>query len=319
MEGKKIFLTGGAGFIGTKVIEKLINSNEIVIYDSFIRDSLSTTGIAGHKNLTVIKGDVLDYEHLKSSMQGANIVCHLAAIAGVDCVLKSPLNTMKVNVIGTYNVLKAASGLPNLDRFMDFSTSEIFGSNAYKVDEKSITAQGTVGDTRWMYAVSKLTGEYFAHSYYSEISMPTVCVRPFNIYGPGQVGTGAIKIFIPKAVNNEPITIHGDGSQIRAWCYVDDMVDGILLALEKPEAIGESINIGNPQSTTTIYDLVERIIRLANSHSTIEFKPIHYTDIELRIPNIDKAREILGFEPKVSLDKGILKTIEWYKLNKDKV
>lgn len=313
IEGKQIFLTGGAGFIGTKVIKKLIDANQIVVYDNFARDSLSKEGLANHKNLKTIKGDILDFNHLKESMQGSTIIIHLAAIAGVDTVISNPVKTMRVNVVGTYNVLQAASELPNVDRFMDFSTSEVFGTYAFKVDEKSSTAQGSVGEARWTYAVSKLTGEHFCHAYYNEFGLPTVTIRPFNIYGPGQVGEGAIHHFVKKAIANEDLIVHGDGSQIRAWCYVDDIVDGILLAIEKKEAIGQAFNIGTPTSTVTVFDLAERIIRLAKAKSSISFKPITYSDIEIRIPNIDKAKELLGYEPKINLDEGILKTIEWYK------
>ena len=313
IKGKQIFLTGGAGFIGTKIIEKLINDNKIIVYDNFSRDSLTETGLINHENIIAIKGDILDPEHLRKSMVGSNIVIHLAAIAGVDTVIKNPVKTMTVNVIGTYNVLDAAKQLPDLDRFMEFSTSEVFGTYAFKVDEKSSTTQGSVGEARWTYSVSKLTGEHFSHAYFAEFGLPTVSVRPFNIYGPGQVGEGAIHHFVKKAIAGDDLIVHGDGSQIRAWCYVDDIVRGIFLALERKEAIGQSFNIGNPTSTVTVFDLAERIIRLSKTKSKIIFKPITYTDIEIRIPNIDKSKELLGYEPQVNLDEGILKTIEWYK------
>lgn len=313
IEGKQIFLTGGAGFIGTKIIKKLIDHNQIVVFDNFSRDSLSKEGLDKHKNIKTIKGDILDFASLKEAMKGSNIVIHLAAIAGVDTVINNPVKTMRVNVVGTYNVLQAASELPKIERFMDFSTSEVFGTYAFKVDEKASTAQGSVGEARWTYAVSKLTGEHFCHAYYNEFGLPTVTIRPFNIYGPGQIGEGAIHHFVKRAVANEDLVVHGDGSQIRAWCYVTDIVEGILLAIEKDEAIGQAFNIGTPTSTVTVFDLAERVIRLANAKSAIKFKPITYSDIEIRIPNIDKARELLGYEPKVSLDEGILKTIEWYK------
>ncbi|MEW5819938.1 MAG: NAD-dependent epimerase/dehydratase family protein [Cyanobacteriota bacterium] len=315
IKGKQIFLTGGAGFIGTKVIEKLVDDNKIIVYDNLSRDSLGKTDLLHHKNIELIKGDILNLNHLSESIKDSNIIIHLAAIAGVDTVLRSPVKTMTVNVIGTYNVLESASKLINMDRLMEFSTSEVFGTYAFKVDEKSSTSQGSVGEARWTYSVSKLTGEHFAHAYFKEKGMPTVGVRPFNIYGPGQVGEGAIHHFVKKAILEEDLVVHGDGSQIRAWCYVDDIVDGILLALENPDAVGQSFNIGNPTSTVTVFDLAERIVRLSKSRSKIIFKPITYTDIEIRIPNIDKAKLILGYEPKVHLDEGILKTIEWYRNN----
>jgi UDP-glucose 4-epimerase len=140
-----------------------------------------------------------------------------------------------------------------------------------------------------------------------------VSVRPFNVYGPGQIGGGAIRAFIEDALAGRNLTIHGDGSQIRAWCYVDDMVEGTLLALEHPAAVGESFNVGNARSAVTIHDLATRIKRLTECPGEIVFQPLHYTDVELRIPNIEKAKSLLGFEAKVELDDGLTRTIAWYR------
>ena len=172
---------------------------------------------------------------------------------------------------------------------------------------------GAVGEARWTYAISKLAGEHLAHSYYKEFGLPVISLRPFNIYGPGQVGEGAIHAFVTRALKNEDILIHGDGDQIRSWCYVDDIVDGILLCLEKREAIGEVFNIGNPKGTITILSLAQKIVDICESKSKIVFVPKSYIDVELRIPRIEKAKKILGYEPKIDLDKGIKRTIEWYK------
>ena len=175
---------------------------------------------------------------------------------------------MRVNLIGTYNVLEAAlAAKDTVERFIDFSTSEVFGTYAFKVDEQHVTTQGSVGEARWTYAVSKLAGEHMAHAYHAELGLPTVSVRPFNVYGPGQIGGGAIRAFIEAALAGHDLAIHGDGSQIRAWCYVDDMVDGALLALEHPSAVGESFNIGNARSAVTIYDLAHRIKRLTGARA----------------------------------------------------
>jgi len=221
---------------------------------------------------------------------------------------------MRVNMIGTYNVLEAALASRNtIERLVDFSTSEVFGQHALNVQEAHVTTIGSVGEARWTYAVSKLAGEHMAHAYHAELGLPTVSVRPFNVYGPGQIGGGAIRAFIEAALAGDDLTIHGDGSQIRAWCYVDDMVDGTLLALEHPDAVGESFNIGNARSTVTIHELAQRIKRLTGCPGEIVFQPLHYTDVELRIPNVEKARSVLGFEAKVELDDGLARTIAWYR------
>jgi nucleoside-diphosphate-sugar epimerase len=314
LTGKRIVITGGAGFIGTTLARRLVDENEVVAVDNLHRDTLGGTNLADHPNFRLVQGDVLDPEGLTEIVSGATHVVHCAGIAGVDTVLESPVRTMRVNVIGTYNVLEAAlSSRDTIERLVDFSTSEVFGQHAFNVHEAHVTTIGSVGEARWTYAVSKLAGEHMAHAYHSELGLPTTSVRPFNVFGPGQIGGGAIRAFIEAALDERDLTIHGDGSQIRAWCYVDDMVDGALLALERPNAVGESFNIGNARSAVTIHDLAQRVKRLTGCSGEIVFQTLHYTDVELRIPNVDKARELLGFEAKVDLDEGLERTIAWYR------
>jgi UDP-glucose 4-epimerase len=314
LQGKRIVITGGAGFIGTTLARRLVDENEIVALDNLHRDALSGTELGEHPGFTFVQADVLDYDRLRELVQGATHVVHCAGIAGVDTVLESPVRTMRVNVIGTYHVLEAAvSTKDTLERVVDFSTSEVFGQRAFNVQEGHVTTIGSVGEARWTYAVSKLAGEHMAHAYHAELGVPAVSVRPFNVYGPGQIGGGAIRAFIETALAGRDLTIHGDGSQIRAWCYVDDMVDGTLLALEHPDAVGESFNIGNARSAVTIHDLALRIKRLTGCPGELVFQPLHYTDVELRIPNVEKARRLLGFEAKVDLDEGLARTIAWYR------
>ena len=314
LAGKRIFMTGGAGFIGTRLARRLVDENEILVVDNLHRDSLTGSELAEHPNLTFVPGDVLDAERVRALAAGVTHIVHLAAIAGVDTVLESPVRTMRVNLIGTYNVLEAALATRStVERLIDFSTSEVFGTHAYKVEETHVTTQGSVGEARWTYAVSKLASEYLAHSYYDEFRLPTCSVRPFNIYGPGQVGSGAIHHFTVRALAGEELVIHGDGSQIRAWCYIDDIVDALLSILEREEAVGQVFNIGNPRSVVTIFDLANRIRVIAKSESELVFKPLHYTDVEMRIPNVEKARRLLRWEPRVDLDEGLARTIAWYR------
>jgi nucleoside-diphosphate-sugar epimerase len=313
LSGKKILMTGGAGFIGTSLARRLVAENEIVVLDNLHRDSLTGTDLVEHSNLRFVQGDVLDLPLLRELTARATHVVHLAAIAGVDKVLESPVRTMRVNLIGTSNVLEAAHEAGRIERLIDFSTSEVFGTHAYKVEETHVTSQGSVGEARWTYAVSKLAGEYLAHSYFDEFALPSTTVRPFNVYGPGQVGSGAIHHFTARALAGEELVIHGDGSQIRAWCYVDDVVDALLAMLEREQAIGQVFNVGNPRSVVTVFDLASRIRRLAESESEIVFRPLHYTDVEMRIPNVDKAQKLLEWEPRVDLDEGLARTIAWYR------
>lgn len=312
LKGHRMFMTGGAGFIGSSLISRLADDNIITVYDTFQRDAISKTKYSRHPNVKLVKGDILDAEHVKKEMAGHDTVVHLAAIAGVDTVIKSPTNTMRVNLVGTQNVADAALENKVNHRFMDFSTSEVFGTYAYRSSEDDSTNMGTVGEARWTYAVSKLAAEHMVHSYHREFGLPTVSVRPFNIYGPGQVGEGAIHHFVTRALRNEDLQVRSSGDQIRSWCYIDDIIDGLLLCLEKDEAVGEVFNIGNPRGTVTIHGLALAVVRVCHSSSRVVFVPWDEVDVALRIPSIKKAVSLLGFEPKVDLEEGIKRTADWY-------
>lgn len=316
INNKKILLTGGCGFIGSKLCDSLSKDNEILIYDNLKRNAIKNTTLLSKNNINLIEGDILDYSFLKKIINDfkPNIVIHLAAIAGIDTVIKNPVNTMKVNMIGTYNLLECLKdNICNIERFIDFSTSEVFGSYAYKVNEKCTTNISPVGETRWTYSVSKLAGEHLTYSYYKEYGLPAVSVRPFNIYGPGQVGESAIHKFVINALNNKEIQIYGDGSQIRSWCYINDFVNAIMLCVEKEKAIGNSFNLGNSTDIITVSMLAQLIKKLSHSSSNIVYLPKNHVDVELRIPNIDKARKILNYNPKYDLEKGLTETIAWYR------
>jgi UDP-glucose 4-epimerase len=313
IENKSIFITGGAGFIGSALAGRLVEANHIVLYDNLSRNSLKDQDFRNHPNLDLVEGDVLDFDGLRRTMEGADIVVHCAAIAGIDTVIQSPVTTMRVNMVGSANVLEAASRLSRCERVVCFSTSEVFGQNAFRSTELDDAVVGKVGEARWTYAVSKLAEEHLAIAYYHERWLPTTVVRPFNVYGPGQVGGGALKAFVLRALKNEALEVHGDGTQIRAWCYVDDLVDGVLLAMAHPKAVGESFNIGNKKAVTTIYGLANTVIRVLDSQSSIIFTRKDYADVELRVPSVHKAKELLGFEARVGLEEGILLTAEYYR------
>jgi UDP-glucose 4-epimerase len=313
INNKTIFITGGAGFIANTLIKHYIEHNKVVVYDNFHRDTLTSSNVAGHSNLTIVKGDVLDFEMLRNAMKGSDIVIHAAGIAGIDTVIKDPVRTMEVNMMGTANALRAAKENGIKDRFIDFSTSEVFGSMAFKSSESDQTVAGSAGEARWTYAVSKLAGEHLAQAYFKQHKLPVVTVRPFNVYGPGQTGEGAIQIFIKKALKNEDIHIDGDGSQIRAWCFVDDFVECLIRCVENPKAIGESFNIGNARAVITVLGLAQLVCRVLKSDSKIVFDPPLSADIAIRIPSVEKTKEVLDFKAQVDLEEGVLRTAEWMK------
>jgi len=254
-----------------------------------------------------VGNNVRDYEDVESHMAGCDRVIHLASIAGVDNVIKSPIQTMETIWEGTKNVIDACMQL-GTKRMINVSTSEVYGQFAHKVSEGEATSMGPVGNARWTYSSAKLAIEHLCMHYYEENMLPVVSVRPFNVFGPGQHGPGAVKNFVSKALANEDIVIKNGGNQIRSWCHIDDFIDGLTICLEHELAPGNVFNIGNPRNTCTIYDLALRVKRICASRSQIIFDEVHVPDVEQRIPNIDKLFK-LGFKPKVSLDESIMRMI----------
>jgi nucleoside-diphosphate-sugar epimerase len=311
LTGKRILITGGAGFIGSHLVERLIEHNEIVVFDNLHRNALQFAHLDGHKHLHFIKGDVLDYDAVRRAVDGCQIVIHCAAIAGVYTVDRSAIRTMEVNLLGTNQVVKAAIDV-RVERFVEFSTSEVYGPFIHKGKEDDLSTIGPVGENRWVYAASKLASEHLSFAHYKEDHLPLVIVRPFNVYGPRQVGDGAIRGMSLQALQGLPITIYNDGTQIRAWCFVTDFVDGVLRCAERNEAVGHAFNLGNPQGTVTNFELANMILRLSNSKSQIIFKPHPGPEVDLRVPSIEKAISLLDYRPTVSLESGVRQSIEWY-------
>jgi len=312
IKGKKMFITGGLGFIGSNIIKRLIKNNKITVFDNCRRNALKYSDCANHRNLNIIEGDILNYDSLNAAVAGSDIVIHLAAIAGVSSYYKHPLKTMEVNSLGTYNVLRASSE-NKVKLFLNFSTSEVYGPFIFGAEEDGLTHQGPADISRWSYSVSKLTTDHYSFAFMKEEGLPVICIRPFNVYGPGQIGEGAIQIFARCALSNKAITVLGDGLQIRAWCFIDDFVDAVMSCLKNKKAIGNIFNIGNPQATVTIYELAKKIKAISKSKSKIVFKENKFTDVRVRVPSIEKAKMILGYEPKADLETGLKKSIEWYK------
>ena len=314
LTGKQIAVTGGAGFIGSHLVERLLEHNMVVVYDNLHRNAIQFAHVEQHPNFRFIRGDVLDLDATTKAIAGCQIVIHCAAIAGVYSVVKNSVRTMEVNFLGTNTVIQAALKA-GVERFVDFSTSEVYGAFVHNAKEEEPTALGCVGEARWVYAASKLASEHLSYAHHLESGLPVTIIRPFNVYGPRQVGDGAVRGIILQALKNEPIVLYNDGTQIRAWCFVEDFVNGVLAATERPEAIGQVFNLGNPQGTITNLELTRMILRLANSTSEITYKPHPGSEIELRVPSIHRAIALLGFMPTVSLEEGIGRTIAWYAEN----
>lgn len=319
-KGHRVLVTGGAGFIGAALAERLVDHNELILLDRSFEGSSATLCRAwGNPNLKVVEGDVLDAEAVASATVGADVVVHLAAIVGVKNVLSRGKETLETNFLGTSNLLKALEGRRDLHRVVYFSTSEVFGMNSFRAGEDTPASVGPVTEARWTYSIAKLAGEHLVHAYHRETGMPTVTVRPFNVFGPLRLGDHAVLRFILAALRGSDLEVHGDGTQIRSWCYIDDFVDALLRVIALPQAVGETFNIGNSRNTVTIYELAQRVIRLLASSSKVRFEEIDFSDIDVRVPRLRKAEEVLGYRPRVELDEAITRTADWYRDNLEHV
>jgi len=305
IKNKRILITGGRGFIGSALARRLAPDNDVTCLDL-------SSGNTGYGVKDAYR-DVLD--DLDWFTRKTDIVIHTAAKVGVKEVQDDTIATLQVNYEGTANVLRSAmlanAVLANCERVILFSTSEIFGAGADKVDEHGTPVFPDATDPRWCYAIGKLAAEHLALGYYKQYGLPITIVRPFNVFGEGRTGNHALLYFIGNALKGEDLVVYGDGSQVRAWCHIDDFCDAIISILDTDKAIGKAFNIGNSANVVSVKELAEKVIRICGSQSKVVFKPSPFTDIPVRIPDIGLARSVLGFEPKVGLDEGLKRTIEW--------
>ena len=209
---KRVCITGGAGFIGSHLVQRLLESNDVVVYDNLHRNALQFAHVEGHPHLHFVKGDVMDYDRTRHAVEGCDVIIHCAAIAGVYSVDRNAVTTMEVNMLGTHQVVKAALDV-GVERFVEFSTSEVYGPFIHKGKEDDLTTIGPIGESRWVYAASKLASEHLSYAHYKEDGLPLAIVRPFNVYGPRQVGDGAIRGMILQALRHAPITLYNDGTR----------------------------------------------------------------------------------------------------------
>jgi nucleoside-diphosphate-sugar epimerase len=308
----RLLLTGGAGFIGTHLAESLVTDHDVVLYDNLRRNSLvHAPALAGHDRLSTVQGDVRDEGALAAAMEGVDVVIHLAAIAGVSNYYDHALDVLEVNIFGTRSVLRAAAAA-GVGKVVFFSTSECFGTDAMWVEDDGTFAVGPSVEKRWTYATSKVAGEQLVRRHAEAHGFAYSIVRPFNIYGPRQTGEGAISNFLTAACRREPLSVQGDGTALRAWCYVTDMVSAVRAILDTPAANGEAFNIGNPTEVDSTMGLARRVTRLVPG-STIQRVPMTGAEVRARVPSIAKAAKLLGWSPSVDLDTGLQRTWDWFR------
>jgi UDP-glucose 4-epimerase len=315
----KIVITGGAGFIGSHLAERMVRAGwQVVAIDDLSYGSLSNLKpVIDNDRFTFIKSDICRPGILESACENSDCIVHLAAY-------KIPrygnaLKTLNVNNEGTKVVLEQAAELKI--KVIIASTSDVYGKNAkHPFNENDDLVVGAPHVRRWAYAVSKAFDEQLAIAYYNEQGLPVIVLRFFGSYGPHNHRSwwgGPQAVFIEQALRNEALTVHGDGEQTRSFCYVSDTVNGIVRAIESKKAIGHVINIGSNEEVSII-TLGKKIIDLTDSKSEIEFISYeqfggHYEDVKRRVPDLSKAEEILGFEPKISLGDGLIETIRWHR------
>ena len=310
----RYLVTGGAGFIGSHLIESLIKrSDQVVVLDNLSTGSSKNLSKVADQ-ITVHNGSILDQQLVDKLVADCDYVIHLAAALGVFNIVNKPLESLKTNLQGSEIILQAA------DKYrkpvLIASTSEIYGKNEkVPLNEEDDRIIGHPLKSRWSYSEAKAVDESLAYFYHLENKLPVRIVRFFNTVGPRQVGHYGMVVprFIEAALKNEPLSIYGSGEQIRCFCHISDVIRALLLVIDSDQAVGEVFNIGNNQQSS-INQLAERVISLLGSNSKIErisYKdayPQGFEDMQRRVPDISKIKRVLGWSPQLDLDQ-IIKDI----------
>ncbi|MDD5350006.1 MAG: SDR family oxidoreductase [Chthoniobacteraceae bacterium] len=306
---KTSLITGGAGFLASHLTDRLLAEGHRVIgIDNFITGSpANIEHLAGNENYRFIKQDVTQYLFIDEPV---DFVFHFASPASPIDYLEHPIPTLKVGALGTHNALGLAKA--KKARFLLASTSECYGDPLVHPQTEDYWGNVNPIGPRGVYDEAKRFAEAMTMAYHRFHNVDTHIVRIFNTYGPrmrlrdGRV----VPAFIGQALTGQPLTIFGDGSQTRSFCYVSDLIDGIYrLSLSD---FHEPVNIGNPREMT-IRQFAEEILRITGSHSKIETRPLPVDDPKVRQPNIARARKLLGWEPKVPFEQGIATTIDYFR------
>jgi len=315
---QRILVTGGAGFIGSHIVDRLLNEGfEVTVIDNLATGHLKN--IAHHqdnKKLHFIKVDIRDFTLVKETMKDVDMVFHEAALASVTLSVENPILTNDINVTGTLNLLKASSDL-HVKRFIYASSAAVYGDTPSPQKREDMTPNPTSP-----YGVSKIAAENYVKLFHKVYGLETVSLRYFNVYGPRQrfdiqsAYGGAITIFTNRLLKNMPPIIYGDGEQKRDFVYIQDVIEANMLALNSKKAVGEVFNIGTGTNATVnqVANTLQEILNIKN------LKPIHTsprpTDIRHGYADISKAKKILGYNPKFFIKEGLTELVNWYTENK---
>jgi len=321
----KILITGGAGFIGSHLVDRLLGADNEV----FVIDDLSTGDLrnveshSGNCRFRLIIDTILNQKIMDQVISQCDSIFHLAAGVGVKLIMEKPVETLETNVLGTEVVLKIAHKYNK--KVIIASTSEIYGKSVNEYNEPLFSegAESIIGPTtkrRWAYACSKALDEFLALAYHEEKGLPVIIARLFNTVGPRQTGAYGMVIpnFVQRALAGEPIFVHGDGTQSRSFIHVSDTVNALIKLTEEGDAVGQIFNIGNPYEIS-IKELAHMVKTLSKSSSRIVFIPYEnaygpgFEDMQRRCPDITKLKSLIGFEPTYTLEDIIRNVIDYYK------
>jgi UDP-glucose 4-epimerase len=312
-------VTGGAGFIGSHLVEALlVAGHRVTALDDLSTGSrLNIQGVMANPRFKFVQGSVCHENTLATLVEGCDAIFHLAAAVGVQLIVQRPVHTISTNIHGTEVVLELANKFRK--RILITSTSEVYGkSTKIPFQEDDDILLGSTRFSRWSYACSKMVDEFLALAYHVEFGLEVIICRPFNTIGPRQVGDFGMVVprFVRSALESKPVEVFGTGAQRRCFCNVSDLVSALIRLMECRGAAGEVVNIGNTESTT-IKALAEKIISLTGSKSELRFlshreaygRPVE--DMLDRSPDISKAARLIGFKPSISLEQTLRQIVEY--------
>jgi UDP-glucose 4-epimerase len=321
MNMMKILITGGAGFIGSYLVDRLLaNGEQVIVLDDLSGSSTENLILNENSiNLEIVQGSILDQELVTHLMSEVTHCYHLAAALGVERINNNPIKSLEVNLAGSEIVLKAAANLGV--RSLLASSSEIYGKNPnMPLREDSDRVLGSPEIARWSYSEAKAMDELHAFELYKDKYFPVSIARFFNTVGPRQSGSYGMVLprFVKAAMSNEPLSVYGDGTQSRTFCSVTDVVEALVLLMDSMESIGQAFNIGSTNEIA-ITELAQKVIKLTNSTSEIIYKKHsevfgdHFEEPQRRVPDISKIKKVVGWQPKQSLDEVIIEIAEYLK------
>lgn len=308
MSHARVVVTGAAGFIGSHLAETLLDRGYAVIgIDNLLTGDIANIAHLANREFTFIKHDVTNYIYIDGPV---DYVLHWASPASPIDYLELPIQTLKVGALGTHKALGLAKA--KQARFVIASTSEVYGDPLVHPQPEGYWGNVNPVGPRGVYDEAKRFAEAMTMAYHRYHGVDTKIVRIFNTYGPRmRVNDGrAVPAFVSQALRNEDVTVFGTGTQTRSFCYVSDLVDGIIRLMESP--VNEPVNLGNPREMT-VEEIARTIIRMTGARSTIVYRPLPTDDPKVRQPDITRARTLLGWEPRVPLEQGLVTTIDYFR------